>query len=122
MSPTQRSLKKLRADGWFVAIVEKWNSFTHIRQDLWGFGDLLAIRGDTALIVQTTSGANVAARLEKIKAIPAAEAWLQSPTRRIVVHGWRKAGARGKRKLWDCREVEVGREMFAPGAEKGVLV
>jgi hypothetical protein len=103
-SPTQRSLKLLRDRGYLVAVVEKWNPAIHIRQDLWGFGDLLAIKGDDCLIVQTTSGANVASRLAKIRAASMAALWLVSPHRRIVVHGWRRGGARGKRKLWECRE------------------
>lgn len=107
MSPTQRSLKKLREEGWLVAVVEHWNSFRHIRQDLFGFADLLAIRGDEALLVQTTSGSNVAARVEKIVQSSAAKLWLTSPNRRIVIHGWSKRGERGKRKLWTCREIEM---------------
>lgn len=107
MSPTQRSLKKLRDEGWHVWIVEHWNSFTRRREDLWGFGDILAIRDDDCLIVQTTSGTNVAARLEKIRSLAMASEWLRSRTRRIIVHGWAKRGPRGKRKTWTCREVEV---------------
>lgn len=106
MSPTQRSLKLLRERGGIVAIVEKWNSFTKRRIDLWGFGDLLHVCGDTVTIVQTTTGIHVAERLKKIYSIPEAGAWM-SNTRKIVVHGWRKVGARGKRKRWECREIEV---------------
>jgi len=111
-SPTQRSLKKLRSEGWFVAIVEHWNSFTHRRVDLFNFGDLLAIRENETLLIQTTSGGNVAHRLEKIRQIPAAKLWLQSPNRKIQIHGWAKRGPRGKRKLWTCRELEVTQETF----------
>lgn len=107
MSPTQRSLAKLRKEGWFVAITERWNQYAHVRQDLFGFIDLLAIKGDQTLAVQTTSGSNVAARIDKIKGIQASALWLESPNRKIVVHGWRKVGERGKRKLWECREVPV---------------
>ncbi len=103
-SPTQRSKAKLQREGYTVAITERWNSFRHIRQDLFGFIDLIALRGNETLAVQTTSGANVSARIDKIKSLQAARVWLESPNRKIVVHGWRKVGARGKRKLWDCRE------------------
>lgn len=108
MTPTQRSLKQLRADGYFVAVVERWNPHVRIRQDLFGFADLLAFRGDEVLLVQTTSGSNVAARLAKIAALPIATEWANGSNRRIVVHGWRKTGPRGKRKTWQCREVECG--------------
>lgn len=104
MTPTQRSLKKLRDDGWTVAITERWNPFAHIRQDLFGFIDLLALSpGRGILAVQTTSGANVAARIDKIKAEPKA-AIFKACGGSVVVHGWRKVGPRGKVKHWECRE------------------
>lgn len=102
MSPCQRSLKKLRAEGWLVAIVEHWNPWSKTRNDLFGFGDLLAIQGGAIMMVQTTSGSNMAARIEKIKASQAAAVWLESTTRIISVHGWAR---RGERKLWTCKEV-----------------
>lgn len=106
MTPTQRSLRKLRTAGYLVAVVEKWNPHARIRQDLFGFADLLGFRGDEVLLVQTTSGSNVAARLTKIAGLPVAAAWRNGSNRRLVVHGWRKTGPRGKRKTWQCREVE----------------
>lgn len=90
-----------------VEITEHWNSFVKRRKDFLGFADLVCIRGNDTLAVQTTSGTNVAARIAKIRTIQAAALWLESPTRRIVVHGWAKRGPRGKRKVWTCREVEV---------------
>lgn len=93
-----------------TAIVEKWNPWAKIRQDLWGFGDILCFRGNEVMIVQTTSGANIAARKEKIAKSQAASLWIEVPTRLIVVHGWSRTGPRGKRKVWTCREVWVTRE------------
>lgn len=107
MSPTQRSLKLMRAEGWFCEVVEHWNHWVHRRQDLFGYADLLCLKDNDTITVQTTSGSNVSARLTKIAACPGALVWLQSPTRRIEVHGWRKVGERGKRKTWQCRRVEV---------------
>lgn len=107
MSPTQRSLKLMRAEGFFCEITEHWNPYAKIRKDLCGFIDVLCLSGNDTLAVQTTSGSNVSARLTKIAACPGALVWLQSPTRRIEVHGWRKVGERGKRKTWQCRRVEV---------------
>lgn len=106
-SPTQRSLAMLREEGWTVAITERWNPFAKIRQDLFGFIDLLAFRGNVVLAVQTTSGDHVAERIAKIRTLQAAALWLESHNRKIVVHGWRKVGERGKRKLWDCRRVSI---------------
>ena len=66
MTPTQRSLAYLREQGYTVAIVERWNPFARIRQDLFGFVDLLAIRKGETLAVQTTS-TNVSERIKKIQ-------------------------------------------------------
>jgi carbonic anhydrase len=106
-SPTQRSLAYLRKAGYVVAIVERWNPYAKIRQDLYGWIDLLALHPDTGelLAVQTTSGTNVSKRVDKIREWPYLGAWLKQ--HRAVVHGWAKRGERGKRKLWTVREVDV---------------
>lgn len=110
-SPLQRSLKKLRSEGWHCAITEHWNPFAKIRQDLFGFVDILCLRRDETLAVQTTSGSNLSARVNKIVALQSCALWLESPSRRIEVHGWSKKGPRGKPKHWHCRvePVEVGK-------------
>lgn len=46
---TARSLKRLRENGWIAWVVEKWipprgKMKFGIRQDVWGFGDILACR------------------------------------------------------------------------------
>lgn len=108
MSPTERTKAKLKSEGWpLIAVVEHWNPFAHIRQDLFGFIDVLAVRDNEILAVQTTTGGNVAARIQKIAGNSACRIWLDSPSRRIEVHGWAKRGGRGKRKLWTCRVIEM---------------
>jgi carbonic anhydrase len=101
-SPTERSLAHLRKAGYLVAVVEKWNPHVRIRQDMFGFVDLIAICPNETLAVQTTSGSNVAARVKKIAesehvAAVRAAGW------RIHVHGWAKR-ADGR---WHLREVDV---------------
>lgn len=102
MSPTQRSLKHLRDQGYRATIVEHWNSFARLRQDLFGIIDILAVKEGETLGVQTTSGSNVSARVQKI-----ADAEVTPDLRkagwRLEVHGWRK-NARGK---WQLRVVDV---------------
>ena len=108
MSPTQRTLKRLRDQGWpLVQVVETTIPHTFIKRDLFQFIDVLAICGDEVLGVQTTSGANVSARLQKMRTLPSVAHWLASKTRRIEIHGWRKVGEQGKRKLWECRCEQV---------------
>lgn len=100
-SPTTRSKKLLESEGWRVAIVEKWNHHCKIRQDLWGFADLIAMNpteGRTCLI-QTTSASNFSARKKKVLANPDAHLWITTGNE-IFIHGWKK----NKSNRWECRE------------------
>jgi hypothetical protein len=90
-----------------VGITEKWNPYARIRQDLFGFIDLIAIKGDVVLAIQTTSGANVSKRIAKIRDNPVFLKWVQAPSRQVHVHGWSKRGGRGERKVWTCRVVRL---------------
>ena len=101
-SPTQRSLAKLRADGYLAAVVEHFNHVVRIRQDLFGFIDILAIRRGEVLGVQATSRSNVSSRVAKIADHPNVAAVREAGIR-IEVHGWGKM-ASGK---WECRVVDV---------------
>ena len=68
VSPTQKALKKLRADGWpLVEITERWNPFAKIRQDLFGVIDVLAAGPEGLFGVQATSHHNVLERVKKIR-------------------------------------------------------
>ena len=103
MSPTARTLKLLRAAGYTAQVVERFNIYARIRQDLFGCIDVVAIRSDLpgVLGVQCTSAANAAARLKKAMAEPALRIWLESGNA-FEVHSHAKRGARGARKLWTC--------------------
>lgn len=105
-TPTQRTLALLRSSGYTVAITERWNAFSKTRLNLFGFINLIGIREGEIVGVQATSGPNVSARIEKIRGLPAHKEWLLAGGR-ILVIGWRKTGARGKRKLWSPRMVEL---------------
>lgn len=112
-SPTQRTLLKLRKEGWTVCTVERYIAAIRQRKDAFGFGDLLCFRVGQpgATLVQTTSGSNFAARLTKIRTIAEAGMWLEAGNR-ILLHGWAKQGERGKRKTYVCRELEITKEIL----------
>ena len=88
MTSTQRSLNALRELGYLVEVVEKWNSFTRTRKDLWGWADLLAIRRGEVLAVQVTAQA-VSTRVAKVAASETIGKVREAGIR-IEVHGWRK--------------------------------
>jgi len=48
VSPTARTLKALRDGGATCQVVEHWNSFAKIRQDLFGCIDVLVLLPDEA--------------------------------------------------------------------------
>ncbi len=94
-SPTVRTLKHLRDNGYVAEVVEKWNAFARIRQDLFGIIDVVAVKPGTVgvLGVQTTSYSNVSARIKKSMANKVLPVWVRAGNR-FVVHGWKK-GVRG---------------------------
>ena len=107
-SPTQRTLAALRKEGYLPAVVEKFNHHTKTRSDLYGLGDVLAIRHDGTVLVQCTSGSNGANRVAKALGEGEANlrAWLAHDGRRFFVHAWRKLKGRG-RQQWFVRKTEI---------------
>lgn len=102
LSPTALTLRKLRDDGWTVEVVEKWNPHARIRQDLYGFVDVLAVGPDGTLAIQATSASNVAARVRKI-ADHANIAAVREAGWQVRVWGWAK-----KSGVWTLtRDVDV---------------
>ncbi len=107
-SPTTRSLDRLRKRGWTPGIVER-RLGRFVTKDLFGFADILAMKlGETPVLIQTTTGSNLAARRAKIYASDLAADALQSGFR-IVLHGWRqlKVNRGGDGKVWTLKEEEV---------------
>lgn len=100
-SPTQLSLRAMRELGYTAAVVERWNAHAGIREDLFGFVDVLCVgRGET-VAVQCTSKASMASRVRKIadsENLPA----VREAGWRVLVHGWAKKGGR-----WAVDEVDV---------------
>ena len=101
-SPTQLSLAKLREEGYTVAIVEHWNSWARIRQDLFGFIDLLALKGKEVLAVQTTTAANLNARCKKIAEHENVGA-VRDAGWTIHVHGWHQ----DEKRKWHCKVKDI---------------
>jgi hypothetical protein len=103
VSPTELSLRHLRADGWTAQVVETWNPHSRTRKDLFDVIDIIAVRGDVTLGVQATSAKNVSARIHKIADAPHIGA-IRDAGWRVVVHGW---GQKAKGARYTLREVDV---------------
>jgi hypothetical protein len=106
-SPTARSMARLRKFDWEADRVEQHNTFSGKKKDLFGFIDLLAMKGDVLLGVQATSTSNLNARLKKSLSSPNLRRWLRIPGTRFECWGWAKRGARGQRKTWTLKRVEL---------------
>ena len=101
MSPTQLTLRELRNNGYLAEVVEKWVMGAGVRKDLFGFIDVLAIKGQEIVVVQATSYANVPARVQKMtnhENLPR----VRESGMKIVIWGWRKVNNR-----WKFREVDM---------------
>lgn len=101
-SPTQRSLEKLRDAGYTCAVLEHWNAFARRRIDAFGFVDILALRDNEILAVQTTSATNVSARVRKITDHENIAA-VRKAGIRVEVWGWvKRKNGRWEVKIVDC--------------------
>lgn len=107
-SPTQRSLKFLRDQGWTAEVVERWIPGANIRKDLFGFCDIFCFSPERRqfLMVQTTTWSHLSEHVRKILSLPVVVGWL-SAGGFVQAHGWKKVGPRGKRKKWEVEVQEI---------------
>lgn len=108
MRPNQRTMCLYRDLGYRVWMVEKFNAHTKQRIDLYNCIDVLAIRGDETVGLQSCGASgDAAAHVRKILSNPLAVEWMEGANRKLIVVAWRKTGDRGKRKLWRARVIEL---------------
>jgi hypothetical protein len=106
MSPTARTLARLRRLGFLAAVVERWVPGRNIRVDLFGLADVLGVHphDKRVLLVQCTSAAHVGDRLRRVQARPELTALLAAGVA-VEVWGWSfRAGC------WHLRRVALRRE------------
>lgn len=95
LTPTQRTLRELRAQGRVCAVVEKWNQHVGphgIRQDLFGIIDVLALDPQRGVVGVQSCGENFAAHERKFLNECAQECidWLSTPGTALELWGWRR--------------------------------
>jgi hypothetical protein len=111
LSPTQRSLKLLRKEGYIADVVERWVPKAKVRKDLWGWVDIVGVSPAGNLVfVQTTTSSNLAARMKKAKGLDAFHRLKRGLYHRIEFHGW-KAPTK-TRKTWEVRREIVSEELW----------
>jgi len=101
VTTTQRSLKYMRDNGFYVEVVERYNSFTKRKNDFAGFIDILCLGQNAVIGVQTTSWSNTSSRLKKILEHENLDIVRESGIK-IEVHGWQK-----KNNRWQVKIIHV---------------
>ncbi len=121
LSPTQRTLRLLRQQGYFADIVEKFNPWVGpeiervdrhgnrykspcgIRKDLFGFLDIIVILPKGVAGIQSC-GQNFAEHNRMILETSLAYKWVKAENR-LELYGWRKIKKQrgGKLMIWDPR-------------------
>lgn len=114
VSSVSRTMRQLRSEGAVCAKVEKWNPHvgTHgIRQDLFGFGDIIVLDPERGVgLIQCCTNTH-AAHLRKITQERTEEvvAWLNTPGTWLQLWTWRKLKLKrgGKARRWMPRIEEI---------------
>lgn len=95
-SPTQRSLAECRRRRWEAGVVERWLPRAHVRKDLFGAIDIIALDDlPGCLGIQACGQGGTSSHLKKLMAEPRAERWVAAGNR-LTIWEWRrvKAGVR----------------------------
>ena len=99
-SPTQCTMLEFRSRGWLVGVTEHWNHHVNIRQDLFGFVDIVAVDPSGMMhCVQATSWGNISTRMNKIMdSIELRKrAELLCRHNRVAIVGWKQIGGKGSK-------------------------
>lgn len=110
MTPTARTKALLEKDGYLVGIVEKWNPYARIRQDLFGFADLIGVSpaSKTVTLVQACTDTDHARRRRKVMESEAAAICAKAGVI-VAVISWGKRKEKGTKRLTWTPRVEVVR-------------
>lgn len=103
LTPTQRTLKALRNEGRICAICEKFNPHVGqcgIRQDLFGFIDIIALNPDRGIVAIQSTGSDFAGHVKKL-----------TEERNEAVYEWIRSG--GRVELWGWRKIKLKRGSVA---------
>ncbi len=118
ISPTQRTMKKLKEEGWRPGIVERFIGPLNIRVDLFHIIDIIAIQPGNILGVQSC-GQSFSEHYRKLteEHPDACWDWLQAGGQ-LELWGWRKLKVKrgGKAMVWTPRVHVFTYADFAPPA------
>lgn len=107
MTPTQRTTKVLKGRGLVYAVVERWNPYARIRQDLFGIIDIIVLDPARGVVGIQSTGSAFAEHHRKLTQDrrQACVDWLSTPRTALELWGWRKIKVKrgGKAVVWQPR-------------------
>jgi hypothetical protein len=101
VSPTQRSLKLMRDEGFTVAVVEKWIPGANVRKDLFDCWDIACVGNGRFSLIQVTTLSHISERLKKVTDHPVTGE-LRKAGVGLFIHGWRKL-----KTGWEAKVIDV---------------
>ena len=112
MTPTQRTLAALRDQGRIPGIVERFNTFIGphgIRQDLFGFIDIIAIDPTQGIVAVQSCGQDFSGHVTKIMVEKKDIVTLWVTHAPLELWGWRKVKKKrgGKAMVWKPRVADI---------------
>ena len=102
-SPTSRTLKMMRDEGWTSQVVERWNPHARRRIDLFSVIDVIGINEHETIGIQATTLSGRSSRLNKILECEEALLWQVGKNRSLELWCWRKLKNR-----WRCHRTQFG--------------
>ena len=116
VSPTQRTLKYLKDEGYECGMVERWIPIRGLpgggkRRDLFNIIDIIALDPVKGVIGVQSTGQDFSGHYKKLTQEKAAETrmWLETPGTSLILIGWRKVKVKrgGKAMRWSPRIQEI---------------
>ena len=113
-SPTVLSLKTMRERGYKAFVVERYITPIRKRIDFGNYADIIAFRKSdkgSCTAIQTTTTSNILSRIHKCLNNDNAKEWVLGG-HKLLIQGWSKKGPRGKRKIYQLKEVVLAKSDF----------
>jgi len=120
MSPTARTLVRLRQLGFLADVCERYLAAVRRKRDLFGVADVVAVhpRDRLVLLVQATSRAHVSDRLARVRQRPETEQLLRAGVL-VEVWGWHRVGGRWMVHRVALRGEDLAAVVLTPARRRG---
>lgn len=103
----------LKERGYTCCIAEHYNAFAHVRKDLFGWIDIVALHPNVQGVtgIQCTTGSNISARIHKAEALKGYGLWIAQGNVAMFM-GWRKLKTGKTQRTWQPQLTIVDLKSF----------